>query len=136
MKILSLTTVLCFIALASSQATPNYTSPLGVQVYNPSQLFNVSGPWSLMTKAGPTLYISGTRTITPPPPPQTKSRTLLNHPKGMRGFYPSNTTLAPIGLPRVQQAFANMKQLAELGGSSLVGQILALTTYSLADASS
>ena len=42
----------------------------------------------------------------------------------MRGFYPSNTTLAPVGLPRVRQAFANMKQLAELGGSSLVSGII------------
>lgn len=40
-------------------------------------------------------------------------------PIGMRGFYPSNTTLAPVGRERVRQAFANMKQLAELGGSDL-----------------
>ena len=61
MKLLSLTTAYSALAgLANSQATPNYTSPLGVQVYNPSQLFNVSGPWSLMIKAGPTLYVSGT----------------------------------------------------------------------------
>jgi len=38
----------------------------------------------------------------------------------MRGFYPSNTTLAPVGFERVKQAFINMKMLAELGGSNLV----------------
>lgn len=53
----------------------------------------------------------------------------------MRGFYPSNTTLAPLGLPRVEQAFANMQQLVELGGASLVSSInvrnfpIALTPY-------
>ncbi|KAJ4292664.1 hypothetical protein N0V90_009327 [Kalmusia sp. IMI 367209] len=97
MKFSAIATILCsFAGLVLGQATPNYTSPLGVEIYNPDQSFEPSGPWSLMTKAGNTLYISG-----------------------MRGFYPSNTTLAPIGLPRVQQAFANMKQLAELGGTNL-----------------
>ncbi|KAK7913782.1 hypothetical protein PG985_011485 [Apiospora marii] len=81
---------------AFGQTTPNYTSPLGVDIYNPAQLFNTSGPWSMMSRAGNILYISG-----------------------MRGFYPSNTTLAPVGHERVYQAFANMKQLAELGGSDL-----------------
>lgn len=47
------------IGLSHGQLTPNYTSPLGVEVYNPDQLFDVSGPWSLMTKAGNVLYISG-----------------------------------------------------------------------------
>ncbi|KAK7994645.1 hypothetical protein PG991_016233 [Apiospora marii] len=81
---------------AFGQTTSNYTSPLGVDIYNPAQLFTASGPWSMMSRAGNTLYISG-----------------------MRGFYPSNTTLAPVGHERVYQAFANMKQLAELGGSDL-----------------
>ncbi|KAF1974237.1 endoribonuclease L-PSP, partial [Bimuria novae-zelandiae CBS 107.79] len=53
-----------------------------------------------MTNAGNTLYIAG-----------------------MRGFYPSHTTLALVGLPRVQQAFANMQQLAELGGASLTDYV-------------
>ncbi|KAK8054929.1 hypothetical protein PG993_000156 [Apiospora rasikravindrae] len=90
------TPLIAFVAYAIAQATPNYTSPLDVDIYNPSQLFNVSGPWSLMSRAGNTLYISG-----------------------IRGFYPSNTTLAPVGRERVLQAFLNMKMLAELGGSDL-----------------
>ncbi|OAG01231.1 YjgF-like protein [Paraphaeosphaeria sporulosa] len=97
MKFSSSLIVLCVgFGLASGKLTPNYTSPLGVEVYNPDQLFNVSGPWSLMTKAGNLLYISG-----------------------MRGFHPSNTTLAPVGLPRIEQAFSNMQQLAKLGGANL-----------------
>ncbi|KAK7986893.1 hypothetical protein PG988_001881 [Apiospora saccharicola] len=94
MKLFSV--IMMSIALpAFGQITPNYTSPLGVDIFNPAQIFRASGPWSMMSRAGDTLYISG-----------------------MRGFYPSNTTLAPIGRERVYQAFANMKQLAELGGCS------------------
>lgn len=60
MKLPTTTHVLILsIGCAFAQITPNYTSPLGVEVYNPSQSFNVSGPWSLMTKAGNMLYISG-----------------------------------------------------------------------------
>ncbi|GME23295.1 YjgF-like protein [Neofusicoccum parvum] len=91
---------------ATAQAIqPNYTSPLGVQIYNPPQSFEPTGPWSLMARAGPTLYISG-----------------------MRGFHPANSTLvAPAGptsdpgsfYPRIRQAFVNMAQLARLGGSDL-----------------
>ncbi|KAK7941496.1 endoribonuclease L-PSP [Apiospora aurea] len=98
MKLPSIITPLfASVASAIGQATtPNYTSPLGVDIYNPSQLFNASGTWSMMSRAGNTLYISG-----------------------MRGFYPSDTTLAPVGRERVLQAFLNMKMLAELGDSDL-----------------
>ena len=114
MKLSSIITIIrSFAVLVLGQATPNYTSALGVEIYNPDQSFEPSGPWSLMAKAGNTLYISGTHL---PSFASLSSLIIL----GMRGFYPSNTTLAPIGLPRVQQAFANMKQLAELGGANLV----------------
>ncbi|KAK1708486.1 hypothetical protein BDP67DRAFT_524903 [Colletotrichum lupini] len=36
---------------------------------------------------------------------------------GMRGIYPSNNTLAPVGIDRIRQAYANMIQLAELAGT-------------------
>ncbi|KAK8852016.1 endoribonuclease l-psp [Apiospora arundinis] len=93
---IAVTSLVASPAFTVGQATPNYTSPLGVEIFNPAQLFNASGIWSLMSRAGNTLYISG-----------------------MRGFYPSNTTLAPVGRERIYQAFANMKTLAELGGSDL-----------------
>jgi len=47
-----------------------------------------------MSKAGNTLYIAG-----------------------MRGIYSSNDTLAPVGIERIRQAYANMIQLAELAGT-------------------
>ncbi|OTB06010.1 hypothetical protein M426DRAFT_319376 [Hypoxylon sp. CI-4A] len=73
---------------------PNYTSPSGVQIFNPPNFFNATGPWSIMSIAADTLYISG-----------------------MRGIYPSNSSLAPVGLTRVRQAFQNMVTLAEMAGS-------------------
>ncbi|KAK8087352.1 endoribonuclease L-PSP [Apiospora phragmitis] len=74
---IAVTPLIAFAAYATRQAAPNYTSPLGVDIYNPAELFNASGTWSMMSRAGNTLYISG-----------------------MRGFYPSNTTLAPVGRER------------------------------------
>jgi hypothetical protein len=37
---------------------PNYTSPARLEIYNPP-FFSPTGPWSLMSKAGNTLYITG-----------------------------------------------------------------------------
>ena len=75
----------------------NYTSPLGVEVYNPENAFEPTATWSLMSKAGQTLYIAG-----------------------MRGIDRSNNSLVEVGHPRVWQAFDNMRYLAELAGTDLV----------------
>jgi len=56
------------LALATSilaQLQPNFTSPAGVEIYNPSSFFNTTGPWSLMSQAGDTLYIAGRYTLPP-----------------------------------------------------------------------
>lgn len=37
----------------------------------------------------------------------------------MRGIYPSNSTLAPTGMPRVRQAFENMALLVKMQGANL-----------------
>lgn len=37
----------------------------------------------------------------------------------MRGIYPYNSTLAPVGLPRVRQAFQNMAALVDMMGADL-----------------
>lgn len=37
----------------------------------------------------------------------------------MRGIDPSNSTLAPLGLPRVTQAYNNMATLAKMAGADL-----------------
>ncbi|KAI1356038.1 YjgF-like protein [Xylaria sp. FL0043] len=81
---------------ADAKLEPNYTPPAGVKIYNPGNFFNVTGPWSLMSQAGDTLYIAG-----------------------MRGIYPSNSTLAPAGMPRVRQAFQNMVALATMVGADI-----------------
>ncbi|OHF03938.1 endoribonuclease L-PSP [Colletotrichum orchidophilum] len=87
--------ILSIVSAASSLSLePNYTSPAGVEIYNPSLLFPPTGPWSLMSKAGNTVYVAG-----------------------IRGVYPSNNTLAPVGIDRIRQAYANMIQLAELAGT-------------------
>ncbi|CAJ2510113.1 Uu.00g060130.m01.CDS01 [Anthostomella pinea] len=91
-SIIALRAALGTTALAKLQ--PNYTSPAGVEIYNPSTFFASTGPWSLMSKAGNVLYIAG-----------------------MRGIYRSNSTLAPTGLPRIQLAFENMIALAEMEGT-------------------
>lgn len=43
----------------AQQLEPNYTSSSGVKIYNPSSFFTTTGPWSLMSHAGDTLYIAG-----------------------------------------------------------------------------
>ncbi|KAM9875214.1 endoribonuclease l-psp [Verticillium dahliae] len=81
---------------ALAQLQPNFTSDAGVQIYNPSDFFDTTGPWSLMSRAGDTLYIAG-----------------------MRGIVPLDNSLAPEGLPRIRQAFQNMKKLAEFADVEL-----------------
>jgi hypothetical protein len=58
-----LATLLAFASLTLAQLQPNFTSPAGVEIYNPSSFFNTTGPWSLMSQAGDTLYIAGRYTI-------------------------------------------------------------------------
>lgn len=84
----------------SADLSPNYTSPLGVDIFNPGSSFDPTGTWSLMSRAGSTLYVAG-----------------------MRGIHPSNNSLAEVGYPRVRLAFENMRYLARLGGSDLVGSV-------------
>lgn len=83
---------------------PNYTSPLDVQYINPSTSYDVTGPYSLLSIAGPTLYVAG-----------------------VRGIHPSNSSLAEIGYPRIRLAFQNMAYLARSAGSDLVSQDTAPT---------
>jgi 2-iminobutanoate/2-iminopropanoate deaminase len=39
----------------------------------------------------------------------------------MRGIHQENSTLAPSGMPRIRQAFENMRALAEMVGAELTG---------------
>lgn len=54
-----LVNLLALATLTIAQLQPNFTSPAGVEIYNPSSFFNTTGPWSLMSQAGDTLYIAG-----------------------------------------------------------------------------
>ncbi|KAH7065312.1 Endoribonuclease L-PSP/chorismate mutase-like protein [Macrophomina phaseolina] len=105
-KLLFSTIILAAAKAREAPLTSNYTSPRGVEIYNPPQSFDPNGPWSMMARAGPTLYVAG-----------------------MRGFHPSNNSLVSLvssasspsdaGYPRISQAFENMAQLARLGGSDI-----------------
>lgn len=44
---------------------------------------------------------------------------LINPTPGMRGIYQQNSTLAPTGLPRIRQAYKNMRDLAAMAGAEL-----------------
>ena len=48
---------------AYARLEPNYTSPAGVKIFNPGNFFDVTGPWSLMSQAGNTLYIAGSHSL-------------------------------------------------------------------------
>ncbi|KAF9873448.1 endoribonuclease L-PSP [Colletotrichum karsti] len=105
MKILKATMTLLFAFTAASPETPqpneltlepNYTSPLGVQYINPSTSYDVTGPFSLLSIAGSTLYVAG-----------------------VRGIHPSNNSLAEVGYPRIRLAYENMAALARSAGSDL-----------------
>lgn len=51
--------LLPLLALCSAKLEPNFTSPAGVEIYNPADFFDTTGPWSLMSRAGDSLYIAG-----------------------------------------------------------------------------
>ncbi|KAI1082908.1 YjgF-like protein [Whalleya microplaca] len=97
--------VLVKLWLIKARVEPNYTSPTGVEIFNPGSFFEATGPWSIMSQAGDTLYISG-----------------------MRGIYPENGTLAPVGALRVRQAFQNMASLVQMAGSD-VSSCVRLVVY-------
>ena len=42
---------------------PNYTTSAGVSIYNPGDFFTTTGPWSLMSHAGESLYIAGSYSL-------------------------------------------------------------------------
>lgn len=51
--------LLPLLVLSPAQLKANFTSSSGVNIYNPCDFFNTTGPWSLMSKAGDVLYIAG-----------------------------------------------------------------------------
>lgn len=109
MKFLMVMTASVLFGFTASQSLepglePNYTSPLGVQYINPSTSYDVTGPYSLLSIAGPTLYVAG-----------------------VRGIHASDNSLAEIGYPRIRLAYENMAYLARAAGSDLVSRDTAPT---------
>ena len=88
----------CLLAAATSVWTSTgFTElhiALGVEIFNPASSFDPIGTWSLMSRAGPTLYIAG-----------------------MRGIHHFNSSLeVEVGYPPVRLAFDNMQYLPKWPG--------------------
>jgi len=105
--------------MALELGQPAFTSPAGVELFNPSWCFDPTGTWSVISKRGDTLYISGLRGICP------KTNKMVP----MDGV--ENYTGSPKGspaYPRVLKAFENMKMISEAAGAS-VTDCLRLVVY-------
>ena len=77
-------------------AEPLPLSPSGVKTLAPDSAIKPTGPWSLGTRAGDFVYIAG-----------------------MRGIDPKTDLQVAGDEPRIRQAFANMKLIAESEGATL-----------------
>lgn len=60
MRFFHLAALLPLVGQSLALLQPNYTTSAGVSVYNPGDFFTTTGPWSLMSHAGDSLYIAGT----------------------------------------------------------------------------
>jgi 2-iminobutanoate/2-iminopropanoate deaminase len=89
-----------FVALAWAHpmmaAEPLPLSPAGVKTLSPDGAIKPTGTWSVGTRAGDYVYVAG-----------------------MRGIDPKTNQLVPGAEPRIRQAFANMKLIAESEGATL-----------------
>ena len=92
--------MLLFVALVWAHpvvaAEPLPLSPAGVKTLAPDGAIKPTGTWSLGTRAGDFVYIAG-----------------------MRGIDPKTDLQVQGDEPRIRQAFANMKLIAESEGATL-----------------
>ena len=92
--------VTLFIALMwahpMTAAEPLPLSPSGVKTLAPEGAIRPTGTWSVGTRAGDFVYVAG-----------------------MRGIDPKTNQLVQGAEPRIRQAFANMKLIAESEGATL-----------------
>ena len=92
--------VILFIALVWTHpivaAEPLPLSPSGVKTLAPEGAIKPTGTWSVGTRAGDFVYVAG-----------------------MRGIDPKTNQLVQGAEPRIRQAFANMKLIAESEGATL-----------------
>jgi enamine deaminase RidA (YjgF/YER057c/UK114 family) len=92
-------------ALASSSVVAQSPSPNGVRTLDPPGAIKVEGTWSLGTRAGDFVFVSG-----------------------MQGVDPATNKLASDPAGRVRQAFLNIKAIAQSEGASLQ-DCVRLTVY-------
>ena len=84
------------LALSTSMAAAQSTSPNGVKTLAPEGAIKTTGTWSLGTRAGDFVYVAG-----------------------MRGIDPKTNMLVQGDEARIRQGFLNMKLIAESEGASL-----------------
>ena len=93
-KILALVVALAWALPVAAETLP--LSPSGVKTLAPDGAIKPTGTWSLGTRAGDFVFIAG-----------------------MRGIDPKTDLQIQGDEPRIRQAFANMKLIAESEGASL-----------------
>ncbi len=93
-KILVLFVALLWALPVAAETLP--LSPSGVNTLSPEGAIKPTGPWNLGTRAGDFVYIAG-----------------------MRGIDPKTNLQVAGDEPRIRQAFANMKLIAESEGATL-----------------
>lgn len=94
-----LATIIAGLMLAGSgglMVSAEETSPAGVRVLAPENLFQTTGTWSLGARAGDFVYVAG-----------------------MRGIDPETNTLVDDPKERIRQGFLNMQAIAESEGATL-----------------
>jgi len=94
-----LATIVAGLMLAGSgglMVSAEETSPAGVRVLAPENLFQTTGTWSLGARAGDFVYVAG-----------------------MRGIDPETNTLVDDPKERIRQGFLNMQAIAESEGATL-----------------
>ena len=84
------------LALGTSMAAAQSTSPNGVKTLAPEGAIKTTGTWSQGTRAGDFVYVAG-----------------------MRGIDPKTNMLVQGDEARIRQGFLNMKLIAESEGASL-----------------
>jgi 2-iminobutanoate/2-iminopropanoate deaminase len=93
------------VAMASSGASGQSTSPNGVRTLDPPGAIKAEGTWSLGARAGDFVFVAG-----------------------MQGVDPSTNKLVADPQGRIRQAFLNLKTIAQSEGASLQ-DCVRLTVY-------
>ncbi|RKU46347.1 hypothetical protein DL546_008719 [Coniochaeta pulveracea] len=105
--------------MARRLGEPDHISAQGVELYTPPWCYHPTGTWSMMSKRGNTLYISGLRGIHP----ETSELVAIES----NGRHDGPLRESP-AYPRVLKAFQNMQMIIEAAGATL-SDCLRLVVY-------